>query len=308
MKKLTLEYCKNYAENCEYIINENSYFGCEVKMKFIHNVESCNSSFLMSWDDFYGGSRCPTCANKAKGSYRKLDMDLCKKYSEENGYILNEDSCFASEKKINFIHKICGFDFSMSWHNFYSGCRCPKCAGHLKPTIEFCKDEALRRGYALQEDIYQNSQTKMNFIHRTDKCNFSFQMKWNKFYNGNQGCPLCASKRLESKIANILKKYFQDNYNAVSEFKECVNPKTGFYLPYDICFDTQWERIYVEIHGIQHYKFNAYFHKTLDGFEYSQYKDKIKKQHGKKNGIYIEIDLRKIKTSEDAIDYINSFL
>lgn len=34
----------------------------------------------------------------------------------------------------------------------------------------------------------------------------------------------------------------------------------------------------------------------------------LKKQHAERNGIYIEVDLRKIKTVEDAICYIESIM
>jgi len=45
-----------------------------------------------------------------------------------------------------------------------------------------------------------------------------------------------------------------------------------------------------------------------DEFEYQKHLDKIKRKFAKKHGTYIEIDLRKIKTTEQAIEYVESIL
>lgn len=116
----------------------------------------------------------------------------------------------------------------------------------------------------------------------------------------------------ESYIALELKKYYAVNYNAIAEYKIVRNPKTNQYLPYDIYIP---DGIFIEIHGQQHYqltRWNTYAAKRdgrteYEQFKYSKYKDRIKKRYAKQNGIYIEIDLRKIKSVEDAISYIESF-
>lgn len=106
----------------------------------------------------------------------------------------------------------------------------------------------------------------------------------------------------ESWIASELKKYFIENYNAIAEYKILKNLKSKHYLPYDIYIPSH--SIFVEIHGAQHYDFVEYWHKDSEGFEYSKQKDDMKKTFAKKNGIYVEIDLRKIKTLEKAIKKI----
>lgn len=111
---------------------------------------------------------------------------------------------------------------------------------------------------------------------------------------------------IESKIATDLKQYYIKNYKAQTEFKIFKNPETGHYLPYDIYLPNY--NIFIEIHGEQHYIFKKYFHKTKKGFKYCKKLDKIKMEYAKKNGVYIEIDLRKIKTTKIAIKYINNIL
>lgn len=110
----------------------------------------------------------------------------------------------------------------------------------------------------------------------------------------------------ESSIAYDLKKYFLEHYNSISEYSILKNKRTGKYLPYDIYIPER--NIFIEINGIQHYKFVKYFHRTKENFNYSKEKDKMKRKFAKKNGTYIEIDLRKIKTLNEAILYIESFL
>jgi hypothetical protein len=120
--------------------------------------------------------------------------------------------------------------------------------------------------------------------------------------NGHTTSCGCSS---ESLIATQLKSYFTENYNAKTEYKLMKNPDTGWWLKCDIYVP---KNIYVEIHGRQHYEFIEHFHSTLEGFEYQQYKDKLKRDWCENQGVYIEIDLRKIKTTEQALDYIGGII
>lgn len=110
----------------------------------------------------------------------------------------------------------------------------------------------------------------------------------------------------ESWIANELKNYFTKNYNAITEYKVLKNSETKHYLPFDIYIPIK--NIFIEIHGKQHYDYVDYWHKDQEGFEYSKQKDEMKKKFAKKNGIYIEIDLRKVKTVEKAIEKIERMI
>lgn len=122
-------------------------------------------------------------------------------------------------------------------------------------------------------------------------------------YGGTKSCG-CLS---ESHMANELKIYFKKYYNSISEYRVLKNPTTGHWLPYDIYLKDY--KIFIEVNGKQHYSFmEKWWHKTIENFEKSKKRDAIKKKFAKKNGIYIEIDLRKIKTPEEAISYIESFM
>ena len=127
-------------------------------------------------------------------------------------------------------------------------------------------------------------------------------------------------KEKELKIASELKKYYIENYNAEKEYRILKNPETDCWLPYDIYIpfgkDLRKNGFYIEVHGEQHYGINGW-HKylaiknnrtVLEEFEYRKKLDRMKRKFARKNGIYIEIDLRKIKTVEEAIKHIQEYL
>ena len=65
------------------------------------------------------------------------------------------------------------------------------------------------------------------------------------------------------------------------------NPVTGgsFNLELD-CFDPDL-RIAVEYNGVQHYKYVPYFHRTNDAFLNQKYRDEMKRQKCKENGVLL---------------------
>jgi hypothetical protein len=109
----------------------------------------------------------------------------------------------------------------------------------------------------------------------------------------------------ESRIAIGVKEYFTKFYQATPEYKILRLPDTGYYAPYDLFISPN---IFIEIQGKQHYEKDNFFHKSNTSWKKRKYTDKKKKDFAKKNGTYIEVDLRKIKTVEDAIVYIEERL
>lgn len=110
----------------------------------------------------------------------------------------------------------------------------------------------------------------------------------------------------ESWIASELKKYFKDYYEGIPEYKILKNPKTEYYLPYDIYLPN--ENVFIEIQGQQHYREVSNWHNEKNTYDDLRNRDKLKKQYANKNGTFIEIDLRKIKTVEKAIEKIEKVI
>lgn len=124
----------------------------------------------------------------------------------------------------------------------------------------------------------------------------------------------------ESIIASELKKHFTKRYNAKKEYSILKNPRTNHWLKYDIYIphgeNQELNGYYIEVHWDQHYEI-CYFHKMKakknnttpeEEFEYQKHLDKIKRSFAKKHGKYIEIDLRKIKTINEAIEHIEKII
>jgi hypothetical protein len=116
----------------------------------------------------------------------------------------------------------------------------------------------------------------------------------------------CGCNGLESPIAKNLKKYCEDTYSAIPEYREFKNPETGHYLPYDIYIPSH--TMFIEVNGPQHYYAWSGTFDDRETLAYRQHKDQMKKEYAEQHGTYIEIDLRKIKTTEEAIKYVESFI
>lgn len=130
-----------------------------------------------------------------------------------------------------------------------------------------------------------------------------FQIRGKNLGNGHTKSCGCLN---ESLIALEMKKYFKEKYDGIQEHKVFKNPETDHWLPYDIYLPDH--KTFVEIHGTQHYIKESFYDRTDEEFEYRKHLDKMKKDFAKKNGTYIEVDLRKIKTTEEAIKYVENKL
>lgn len=110
----------------------------------------------------------------------------------------------------------------------------------------------------------------------------------------------------ESWIALQVKQYFIKTYLAIPEYKCFKVPDTNKYSPFDLYIPSH--NMFIEIQGIQHYDKYVYGNNKKLRWKRRKYIDAEKKKYAKQNGKYIEIDLRKIKTTQDAIAYIEKRL
>lgn len=111
----------------------------------------------------------------------------------------------------------------------------------------------------------------------------------------------------ESWLAFNLKKYCKNKYGAIIEFSDFKSPKSGYPLPFDIYLPK--EKIFIEIQGEQHYRFSPYYHKTIERFNESKKRDRMKRKYARKNGFYFEINQTKIKNDlEKGKFLIDSFV
>jgi len=219
-----------------------------------------------------------------------------------------------SEKKLFFkcSDRKCLEISDATWEAILAGNNCPFCSGHRvgrKNNLKY-----LRPDLVLEWDYNKNKRMPEEYV-----CGSEVEVWWvcDKRHHWisridhrvtGSGCSKCSEEEKESYLARDLKKFFKENYGAKTEYKILKNPKTGMWLPYDIYIpygeNPDLNGFYIEVHGIQHYRFIQYWHKTEDGFKYQKHKDKIKKRFAKKFGFYIVIDIRKEKSVEKILNKI----
>jgi hypothetical protein len=93
-------------------------------------------------------------------------------------------------------------------------------------------------------------------------------------------------KKFESKGEQITRACLESIFNLKfvnKRIPEIKNPNTGKNLELD-CYN-EFLKLAVEYHGVNHYKFIPFFHKTLEKFYESQERDEYKMQMCKKLGI-----------------------
>lgn len=130
----------------------------------------------------------------------------------------------------------------------------------------------------------------------------------------------CGCGSRESNLASKLKKFFVKKYFAISEYRILRNPKTNYFLPYDIFIESKNTKvgkdIFIEIHGEQHYQITGFEYMTAERKGITPEEvlleriklDKLKKNFSKKRGIYIEVDIRISKNEEYWIDKIEKMI
>ncbi len=223
--------------------------------------------------------------------------------SENNNYI-------GRRNKLEFYCLNCKNYFYDCWSNISKIGKCSICTSLSYKNKFLAKEWIKSKNHLTPLDVTEYSNERVYW--KCSICNHEWWAVINDRSKGS-GCPNCAQEQQESKIATECKQYFYDNYNAESEYKLLKNPKTNQWLKCDIYIP---ENIFIEIHGGQHYKkvgwdvSKAKRNNTdpEEEFKYRQHLDSIKKEYAEENGIYIEVDLRKIKTTEDAIVYIENII
>lgn len=309
------------------LCRKNIYKGSENKLKLYHY--KCGENFLMNWTHIYKNIGCPVCAGRQVGKYNNLKYlfpKIAKEWHPDN--ILKSNEVVAnSNKKVMWICSVCGHGKDARWRASISSRinhGCPVCSGNIVgdnnrlsiicPTIS--KNwHPIKNKELSPYNISYGSTNKVWWLCKFGHDNFSSP---NSVTNKNKKkyiCPTCSIERRESYLAHELKKYFVKNYNAETEkSKGCKNLETGHFLFYDIFIPKS--KAFIEVNGEQHYKISNWHKRQSERngtspqeeFEHQKKLDKIKKKYARQNGIYIEIDLRKIKEIKDAIEYAEGFL
>ena len=252
----------------------NEYKNANTKMLIRHNT--CGNEYEIVWGSFYMGNRCPKCSGLERLDNEKVDEKICELVKDEYvrlGEYKNNNT------KMLMKHNICGNEYLVTWGNFQTGNRCPKCSGKErldnekvdKRIYELAKNEYIR----LSE--YKNSSTKMLMKHNI--CGNEYEVTWGHFQQGYR-CPKCNESKGEKKISNLLES-LNIKYTSQKRFKECKYKNT---LPFDFYIKNKNIKLLIEFDGRQHYEPVSVFGGD-DGFKETQLRDSIKNKFAKDNKI-----------------------
>ena len=128
-----------------------------------------------------------------------------------------------------------GHKYKVSYKDFQQGKRCPDCAGNVKHTYEFVKEQIESvEGYKLLSNCYKNAHTKLKV-----QCNKGHEYKviWNNFKQGHR-CPICdaekQSSKTEKEIFKIVKRLLPSENIVENNRTQIVSSLTNRNLELDI--------------------------------------------------------------------------
>ncbi|MBK0009905.1 zinc-ribbon domain-containing protein [Bacillus sp. S35] len=214
--------------------------------------------------------------------------ELKKEWDEERN-IVNFDEVTTGHKKYWWI---CSKNTEHKWeatatHRAVNGSNCPYCANKL-PTKETCL--ATLSPHLIHEWHEKNKKTPCDYL------NYSAKKVWWKCAQGHEwearirwrtgrgnGCPKCKSSKGEKIIENFLKELGIEYVHQYSvKMGDSSWPRFfDFYIPS--------LKLFIEIHGLQHFKETKIYSKSLIE---RQEIDRQKQEYAEQHGHYMMVDYR----------------
>ena len=276
IKKTTKEFIdeSNLVHSNRYRYHDE-YLGNKIKIKI-----TCpeHGEFEQRPINHLSGQGCPKCGEKKNLTHdeflTKSKLIYGSKYNYPNKY-------HNSKTKIG-IECLTHGVFYQRPNDHLSGQGCGLCQLELKPNLsDFIERAKLTHGnkYGYSNVLFKNNYTKVNIVCEKHG---SFYQRPNDHIRGN-GCPICRESKGEKEIRLFLVKN-NIKFEQQFIFNDCKDIRPlpfDFYLPdYDTC---------IEFHGIQHFEFNLFFHKTIIGLQNQLLRDKIKSDYCSINNIRLMV-------------------
>lgn len=181
-----------------------------------------------------------------------------------------------SEEYINSSTKLLwqcsnGHSWLSLWNNVKShGSWCPKCSNVMKPTLEELRHFATKCGGSLISNKYNNNYSELSW-----SCNkgHSWRATWNNISKGTW-CPICISFKTESQVRQLLEEKLQ-----IPLPKTRVYYSTNKQVYYEFDGFNRENKIAFEYHGIQHYKYPNFWHKSESAYLAAKQRDREKEQY-----------------------------
>lgn len=280
------------------------YVKSKTKLKMRHN--KCGYEYMVRPNDFLNGHRCPKCRGVYKPTTEQFKQKVYNLVGNEYTVV---GEYINTMTKIKMRHNVCGKVNEYIPNNFLRGSRCFNCSYKKrskelrKSLLEFKRDvfNLVGNEYTVIGD-YVNSKTPIAIRH--NKCGYISHIRPNDFICRDIRCHKCNSSRGEQLLAKSLTAH-NVKYVSQKRFSDCINPKTGYKLPFD--FYIPLYRVCIEFDGIQHFKpVNHFGGKTA--FKSLRYRDKLKTDYCNNHGIkLIRINYNNIDEIETIIRALQLF-
>lgn len=219
-----------------------------------HNV--CDHEYLVTFDAFKSGNRCPKCGKKSMAKkQRKTQAEFVKEIKElTRGEFEVASEYKGAFREVKLFHSKCGEVIIKTPHGFLNKPSCPNCGGFREWTTELF-DKHIRditaNEYFVFGEYISDKKGKTTFVH--NQCGKHFKMLASNFTSGDQRCPFCKpnSSKAEVKIRKILEGLNVD-FIEQYRFRDCIDKST---LPFDFAIVEDNSLIgLIEYDGIQHYR------------------------------------------------------
>ncbi|CAJ0904375.1 11280_t:CDS:2 [Entrophospora sp. SA101] len=157
---------------------------------------------------------------------------------------------------------------------------CPHCSGNAKISIEEARKIATKNKGLCLSETYNGAHTKLKW--QCEK-KHEWYSTVDKVKNLGKWCPFCPYKRQE-----LCKEIVMKLLHPPSDIRRPYFLKTPDH-PLGLELDVYYPRydFAVEVQGIQHECFHAFFHKNQKDFEKQFARDQLKKEHCDKNRILL---------------------
>jgi hypothetical protein len=247
-RKITIDHVRDEFNKRGFTLLSDTYINSKQKFDYIcPNKHKHNIRF----DHFMNGHGCPYCAGRPI-----IKIEDVKVSFEKEGYTLLSDTYINSSTKLDYrCNK--GHERSITWSNWYTGYRCPACAGKEKKDINFIREEFDKEGYVVLSNNYENHHGKIECV-----CvnGHEYSISWSNWQKGAR-CPKCNDigiSKPEYEICNFLNDL---NINYIQNDRKII-------APYELDVVIPDKKIAIEYCGL-------YWHSELMGKDRNYHFDKL---------------------------------
>lgn len=287
--KYSLSILQEYAKNKNGLLLSTEYKSCSDRFIWQccegHQWSSCWATMKQhnTW--------CSICAgNKADSLYALSAYAQSKK-----------GNCLSNIYKNNIepiMWQCCeGHQWKASWINVKRDGWCPVCSGKQKINLSVRKNFAVSYGGELlsPDSDYVNA-----FSYLVWKCKEGhiWRSRWNTVKNQGIWCKKCSAYCKTEKIVLSL---VEQKLNIIFKKYRFYYDTTNKHRFYEFDGYNEEHKIAFEYHGIQHYIYPNFFHRTNDAFIQQQQRDMNKINYCINNGIRLIIIPYTIKDLEAYI-------